>query len=115
MRVAQPIILTNEERVALTKRVNAKLTSVRLTQRANIILLAADGFRNKDIATRLNVGRVQVSRWRKRYLQSKLAGIEQDLPRGAPTGTVDVARLVELTTQGKPKVATLLAYSHDGG
>ena len=106
MRVAQPIILTNEERVALTKRVNAKLTSVRLTQRANIILLAADGLRNKDIATQLNVGRVQVSRWRLGYLQSKLAGIEQDLPRGAPTGTVDVARLVELTTQSKPKVAT---------
>ena len=54
----------------------------------------------------LGVGRVQVSRWRERYAQSRLAGIERDLPRGAPPATVDVARLVELTTQSKPAAAT---------
>ena len=48
------------------------------------------------------VGRVQVSRWRERYAQSGLAGIERDLPRGAPPVKVDIARLVELTTQSKP-------------
>jgi hypothetical protein len=54
----------------------------------------------------LAVGRVQVSRWRQRYQQYRLAGIERDLPRGAPPMTVDVARLVELTTQSKPEAAT---------
>ena len=106
MRVASEIVLTNEERTELMKLVRSRLISVWLEQRCGIILLAADGFQNKDIAQMLGVGRVQVSRWRNRYAQLRLAGIERDLPRGAPPVTVDVARLVELTTQSKPKAAT---------
>lgn len=106
MRVATEIDLTSEERAELMKLVRSRLTSVRLEQRAGIVLLAADGFQNKDIAQMLAVGRVQVSRWRQRYQQYRLAGIERDLPRGAPPMTVDVARLVELTTQSKPEAAT---------
>ena len=68
--------------------------------------LAADGLQNKDIAAQLGMGRVQVARWRERYTQSRLAGIERDLPRGAPKEVVNVARLVELTTQSQPKAAT---------
>jgi transposase len=83
-----------------------KLTSVRLAQRARTVLLAANGMQNKDIAEQLGVGRVQVSRWRERYAQSGLAGIERDLPRGAPPVKVDTARLVGLTRQSKPEAAT---------
>jgi transposase len=106
MRVAPEIVLTNEEHAELTKLVRSKLSSVRLAQRARIVLLAADGMQNKVIAQQLGVGRVQVSRWRERYAQSRLAGIERDLPRGAPLAKVDVVRLVELTTQTKPAAAT---------
>ena len=106
MRVAPTIILSDDERAELAKLVRSKLSSVRLAQRARIVLLAADGMQNKDIAQQLEVGRVQVSRWRERYAQSRLSGIERDLPRGAPPAKVDVARLVELTTQTKPKAAT---------
>ena len=70
------------------------------------MLLAADGFQNKDIAEQLDIGRVQVARWRERYLQLRLAGIERDLPRGAPPMKVDAARLVELTTRSTPAAAT---------
>lgn len=106
MRVAPEIILSDDERAELAKLVHSKLSSVRLAQRARIVLLAANGMQNKDIARQLDVGRVQVSRWRERYAQSRLFGIERDLPRGAPPAKVDVARLVELTTQTKPKAAT---------
>ena len=106
MRVAPEIVLTDEERAELTRLVRSRLTSVRLVLRARIVLLAADGMQNKDIAEQLGVGRVQVSRWRERYGQSRLAGIERDLPRGAPPVKVDAARLVELTTQAKPSAAT---------
>jgi transposase len=106
MRVAPEIILTSQERAELMRLVRSRLTSVRLEQRTAIVLLAADGFQNKDIAQMLGIGRVQVCRWRQRYGQSRLAGIERDLPRGAPPVTVDVARLVELTTQSKPEAAT---------
>lgn len=106
MRVAPEIVLTSAERADLMRLVRSKRTSVRLEQRAGMILLAADGLQNKDIAEVLGVGRIQVARWRERYAQGRLAGIERDLPRGAPPVKVDVARLVELTTQSKPEAAT---------
>ena len=106
MRVAPEIVLTNEERVELLKLARSQMSSVRLSQRARIVLLAAEGMQNKCIAQQLGVGRVQVSRWRERYASLRLAGIERDLPRGAPPAKVDVARLVELTTQTTPVAAT---------
>jgi len=106
MRVAPKIVLSKEERTELTKLARSKMSSVRLSQRAHIILLAANAVQNKAIAAQLGVGRVQVARWRERYAEARLPGIERDLPRGAPPVKVDVARLVELTTQSKPKAAT---------
>jgi transposase len=106
VRVASKVVLSDQERMQLKKLVNSKRTSVRLAQRARIVLLAADGLQNKDIAEQVGVGRVQVSRWRERYVKSRFAGIERDLPRGAPPVKVDVARLVELTTQSTPEAAT---------
>ena len=105
-RVARVVELSDEERDELIGLTRSKTTSVRLSQRAGIVLLAADGLRNDDIAEAMGIGRQQVSRWRERYAQQRLAGIERDLPRGAPPVKVDVARLVELTTQTKPKAAT---------
>jgi transposase len=106
MRVAPTVILTDEERTELTKLARSKRTSVRLAQRARIVLLAAKGEQTIAIAAELGIGRVQVARWRERYAESGLAGIERDLPRGAPPVKVDVARLVELTTQSQPEAAT---------
>ena len=106
VRVAPTVVLSEEQKAELNKLVRSKLTSVRLAQRAQIVLLAAQGMQSKDIAERLGVGRVQVSRWRERYVESGLEGIERDLPRGAPPVKVDVQKLVELTTQSKPAAAT---------
>lgn len=106
LRVAPTIVLSDAEEAELTKLARSKVTSVRLTQRARIVLLAAQGMQNKDIADQLGVGRVQVGRWRDRYAHSGLEGIERDLPRGAPPLKVDVSKLVELTTQSKPEAAT---------
>lgn len=80
----------------------SKLTSVRLTVRARIVLLAEQARQSKDITTEPGIGKVRFSRWRERYAQSRLAGIERDLPRGAPPVTVEVTRLVALTTQARP-------------
>ena len=96
LRVAPTIVLTDEEESELSRLARSKRTSVRLAQRAQIVLLAAQGLQNKDIAEQLGIGRVQVARWRERYLQLGLQGIERDLPRGAPPVKVDVAKLVKL-------------------
>lgn len=106
MRLAHEILLTDGDRDELIALTRSKLTSVRLAQRAHIVLLAADGLKNKDIAAQVGVGRNLVTRWRERYVQSGLAGIERDLPRGAPPMKVDVARLVELTVESTPDAAT---------
>jgi transposase len=106
LRVATVFELTDEQERELTKLARSKKASVRLAQRARIVLLCAQGLQNKDIAELLGVGRVQVGRWRDRYAQAGLPGIQQDLPRGSPPVKVDVARLVELTTQTQPKAAT---------
>lgn len=106
VRVAPAIVLSDEEKAELTRLSRSGCTSVRLAQRARIVLLAAQGMQNKDIAQELSVGRVQVARWRERYLQAGVEGIERDLPRGAPPVKVNVAQLVELTTQSKPAAAT---------
>jgi transposase len=106
MRVAPVVVLSKEQQEELDQLVRSKLTSVRLSQRAHIVLLAAQGMQNKEIAQHVGVGRVQVARWRSRYIELGLEGIEHDLPRGAPQMKVDVQKLVELTTQSQPKAAT---------
>jgi len=106
VRVAAAIVLTEAQEGELNRLTRSRRTSVRLAQRARIVLLAAQGLQNKDIAEELGIGRVQVARWRERYLQSGLQGIERDLPRGAPPVKVEVAKLVELTTQATPEAAT---------
>ena len=106
MRVAPEIKLTAEERGVLEKLARSRRSSVRLAQRARIVLLASMGMQNQAIADELGIGRAQAGRWRERYAQSRLAGIERDLPRGAPPRKVDTVRLVALTTQGSPPKAT---------
>ena len=106
MRVAPEIVLSEEQATELTKVSRSGRTSVRLAQRARIVLLASQGWGNKDIAQEVGVGRVAVARWRQRYLDSGIEGIQRDLPRGAPPTKVDVAKLVELTTQARPVAAT---------
>ena len=106
VRVAPNSVLSDEEHSELIRPVRSKFTSVRLVHRARIVFLAAEGKQNKAIAAQLSLGRVPVARWRERYAQHRLAGIERDRPRGAPAPKVDVARLVKLTTQSTPAAAT---------
>jgi hypothetical protein len=59
------------------KPVRSGRTSVRLADRSRIVLLAALGPQNKEIAERLGIGRVQVARGRQRCLDS---GIQVLIP-----------------------------------
>ncbi len=62
MRVAPKIVLTEEERVEVNRLVRSKVTSVRLVQRARIILLAADGDAESGYRHANWGGRIQVAR-----------------------------------------------------
>jgi len=106
MRKASAIELDEAQRKKLLKLANSNTTEVRLARRASIVLLAADGFDNHDIGEMVDVGRVQVGRWRARYAGAGFKGIEQDLPRGGRKPKIDAAEIVRLTTQTKPQAAT---------
>lgn len=106
MRTAAKIVLTEEEEKTLLKVSRSNTTSVRLARRAKIVLLAARGKDNTQIAEEVGVGRVQVGRWRERYSRDGMAGIEEDLPRGGRKPTIDAQEIVRLTTQTLPEHAT---------
>ena len=52
--------------------------------RAKMILMAADGMDNDQIAVRLNTRREVVSQWRKRFFQERIAGLEERARPGRP-------------------------------
>jgi transposase len=106
MRVAQTIQLSADEERTLRRLARSNTTSVRMARRACIVLMAAQGLENQEIAAQLEIGRIQVARWRERYAQGGVAAIEQDLPRGGRRPTTDAAEIVRRTTQTLPAAAT---------
>jgi len=82
---------------------------MRQVQRAQIILLAADGKQDLEIAVAVNVSNQKAARWRKRFLQSGFPGLEKDATRPGRTPTITPAKVqdvVRKTTQEKPDNAT---------
>jgi transposase len=109
MRIAPIIELTSEERKALTRLVNGRRTEVRVLKRAQIVLAAARGLENQQIAKKLKITGETIVRWRSRFCSERLAGITKDLPRGGrkPTKRSRVeSRIIRKTTQEKPANAT---------
>lgn len=109
MRVAPRIVLDDSERQELEKLSRGRRVSVRLAERAKIILLAAKGLDNHGIAAALGITRQKAGRWRTRYAKFGLSGIEKDAPRPGrtPTITEELKReIVRKTIEEKPANAT---------
>ena len=113
MPAQRPIHLSADETQQLNKNRRSRKTPIRLLERSSIILLAAAGIPNAQIATRLQIDVNKVGRWRNRFAARRLAGIEKDLPRGGNHGGKNSAeqaklrsKIIALTTQSKPKDAT---------
>ena len=80
MKTARKIKLTEEERAILNAWLRLPL-SARLALRAKIVLLAADGETNVEIARKLRASLKTVVLWRRRFLDGRLAGIEKEARR----------------------------------
>ena len=103
MRVAPVIKLTDEQRSTLVRWSRSRKVEARLVQRAKIILLAADGLQNKDIAQQLGTDPGTVGRWRRRFASGGLEAIQREAAgRGKRPSPVLVSRILEMTTQQKP-------------
>src|SRR6266480_3168437 len=76
------ITLDAEESRELQRRVKATTVAVRDRQRAEIIVLSAAGISQDQIASRVGVSRVTVNHWHRRFLDDRLAGLEDAAGRG---------------------------------
>ena len=75
------VTLSAEQRAELEARARRYTLPYRDVVRAKIVLMAAAGLDNDEIAARLDTRREIVSKWRKRFFEQGLAGLEER-PRG---------------------------------
>jgi len=106
MREAMAIVVSDEQRVTLESMVRSQTIDVRAARRARIVLLAGEGLGDRDIARRLDIGRIQAARWRGRFAAGGVEAILADLPRSGRKPRIDAAEIVRITTQTKPEGAT---------
>ncbi len=78
------IALDQATREMLEARARKYTSAYRDVVRARIVLMAAVGMDNDEIALRLNTSRDVVSMWRKRFFEEGLAGLEERPRRGRP-------------------------------
>jgi transposase len=76
------IRLTGVEEFELGRRAARSLAAPREALRARVVLLAADGADDAEIARRLRCSARTALRWRRRFAQERLAGLEER--KGAP-------------------------------
>jgi transposase len=101
--------LSSEARLELEKLSRRRTTPVRVAQRSRIILLAAAGMQNKQIAEQLGVAPRMAALWRSRFLQLGVSGLMKDAPRPGRTPAIQsdiIAEVIARTTQSSPDEAT---------
>ena len=78
------IDLSAHESNELSRRANRYTLPYFEVLRAKMILMAADGLGNDEIAARLDTRREVVSQWRKRFFKERLEGLEEKARPGRP-------------------------------
>lgn len=76
--------LSAAERARLEAKARRYTSPYRDVIRAKIILYAAAGLENEEIAARLDTPRQIVSKWRKRFYRERMAGLEERSRTGRP-------------------------------
>jgi hypothetical protein len=110
------IELTAEERAELEQRAQTPTLPFRDVQRARLILYAADGLHDKEIAVRVDCHPEVVSKWRRRFCEQGIEGLK-DRPRaGRPRRFPPAAGRrgrrggVRAADPARPAAGTLLAH-----
>jgi putative transposase len=107
-RPLAPLTLSPSERDELISITRSRSMPQSLATRARIVLLAADGVTNTEIAERMALSRPTVGTWRDRYRTQRLAGLYDEPRPGGPRSIQDeqVASLLRKTLKTKPKDGT---------
>ena len=109
----EPLELTQDERAELERRLRAQTTPHRNRQRAEVVLLAANGMPGGHIALRVGLSQQAVCKWRRRFFMSGLEGLD-DAPRsGRPLVYGPTERLVLMAkvTEEHPEVDSQWSHS----
>lgn len=88
MRVAEAIELDAKTASELLTLSKGRRVEARVQQRASVILLAAQGWQNKNIAQEVKLDRRQVALWRRRFIEGGLPALLQDATRAGRTPSV---------------------------
>jgi transposase len=103
-RSAAAVVLTREEREELEALVRRPTSPQRAATRARIVLRAADGASNRQIAGEVGMSELRVGGWRTKFLAEGLAGLK-DRPRSGRPRTIDeatVQRVIAKTLEPPP-------------
>ena len=108
-KVATAVVLSEADRNQLESWVKAQFTPQQVALRSHILLMAADGKQDLEIAAELSVNRHTPALWRKRFQTQGLEGLWEVQPGRGCKPTYDekkVASIVAATLQTKPKGST---------
>jgi len=107
-RTLRPLHITDDQRSTLEAWTHRPTTSQGLALRASIVLAAADGWSNTDIAEELNVCRPTVGKWRQRFINQGIDGLTDALRPGTPRTVTDddVVRVIARTIEDAPPRGT---------
>jgi putative transposase len=107
-RPVQRIDLAQEVKTQLQSIARSRAIPHGLVRRAKIILMAAEGFNNKNIAQKIDLSAAVVGMWRKRFIQQGLLGLYDEPKPGGPRSISDeqVARLIRKTLNKKARGST---------
>src|SRR3954463_7809944 len=105
---AAVVVLSDEEREQLERWTRRRSSAQALALRARIVLLAADGLTNTQIAERLRLSRPPVTKWRNRFVEHRLDGLSDEPRPGRPRtiGDDKVEEVIVKTLEATPKDAT---------
>lgn len=109
MRKVKPVELSGDEKAKLESWSRGRSTEARLVLRAKIVLRAAAGLQDKQIAAELETARTTAALWRGRFLAGRIDGIAKDAPRAGrkPSIPPETKELIlKKTTGEKPEDAT---------
>jgi transposase len=106
--VAVAVELTPGERAQLESWARRRTSAQALAQRSRIVLLAAEGLKNTEIAERLGVDRGVAAKWRARFARDGLDGLVDEPRPGRPRAITDeqVEEVIIKTLESTPKDAT---------
>jgi transposase len=106
--VAVQIVLSEEERVQLESWARRRTSAQALAERSRIVLTAAEGLTNAEVARRLGLHRESVRKWRGRFAEQRLDGLLDEPRPGRPRVITDekVEAVITKTLESEPRDAT---------